>query len=157
VIVAPRSMLKPPAFGLESVMRRAVARAEAVTMNIIGTWRLIAEAATDADGRPQPTLFGPSPMGVATFDSSGRIVLIAVDGRSEEPEGKRTFLSYSGRFGFDGRQLTTLVDAANDPAMVGTSQVRDVRFDRSRLILSPPVGFKGEADVRREYTWEKID
>jgi hypothetical protein len=48
-------------------------------------------------------------------------------------------------------------DAAASPALLTTPQVRHVRFsDANRIVLSPPIGFMGQADVRREYTWERI-
>lgn len=100
--------------------------------NAYGTARL-------PDGQPRPTLFGPSLLGVWTFDASGRNVLVAVDGRSDPPDGKRMFLSYSGPFEFDGARPTTFVDAASDPNILNVPQVRDVRFDGDKMILSPPV------------------
>jgi hypothetical protein len=123
---------------------------------IYGTWSLVGETAADADGQPQTTVFGPSPLGVWTFDPSGRNVLVAVDGRCDVPAGKRMFLSYSGPFDFDGERLTTFVDASSDPTIVGVPQVREVRFAGDMMVLSPPIGYRGQSDVRRELTWKRI-
>ena len=124
--------------------------------DIIGTWRLVGETAVGSDGQPRPTLFGPSLLGVWTFDASGRNVLAAVDGRRDVAEGERMFLSYSGPFEFDGARLTTIVDATSDPKILNVPQVRDVRFEADKMILSPPVGYRGQADVHRELTWQRI-
>jgi hypothetical protein len=126
-------------------------------MDLVGTWRLLAEVATDAAGLTQPTLFGPTPLGTVTFDRSGRMILVVVDGRTDVPAGQRMFMAYTGRYEFDGHRLTTFTDAAASPALLATPQVRDVRFsDADTIVLSPPTGFMGQADVRREYTWERI-
>lgn len=124
--------------------------------DIIGTWRLIGETAVGMDGRPQPTLFGDLPLGVWTFDRSGRNALVAVEGQRIPAGPKRMFLSYSGPFEFDGIQLTTYVDVSSDTKIVGVPQVRDVRFVEDRMILAPPLGYRGQTDVRRELTWLKI-
>lgn len=124
--------------------------------DVIGTWRLIGETAVGSDGQPRPTLFGPFLLGVWTFDATGRNVLAAVDGRPEASNGKRMFLAYSGPFEFDGVRLTTYVDATSDPSILNVPQVRDVRFDGDKMILSPPVGYRGQADVHRELTWQRI-
>jgi hypothetical protein len=129
---------------------------EALVNGIIGTWRLVGETAVGSDGKPRPTLFGPSLLGVWTFDASGRNALVAVDGRLDLAEGKRMFLSYSGLFEFDGARLTTFVDATSDPSILHVPQVRDVRFEGDTMILSPPVGYRGQADVHRELKWQRI-
>jgi hypothetical protein len=129
---------------------------EAHVNEIIGTWRLVGETATGSDGRALPTLFGPRLLGVWTFDVSGRNVLAAVDGRDDLSGGHRMFLSYSGPFEFDGARLTTFVDVSNDPNILNGPQIRDVRFEGDKMILSPPVGYRGQTDVHRELTWQRI-
>jgi hypothetical protein len=66
------------------------------------------------------------------------------------------FLSYSGPFEFDGQQLTTFVDVSSDPSIVGIAQVREVRFAGEMMVLSPPIGYRGQSGVRRELTWKRI-
>ncbi len=54
-----------------------------------------------------------------------------------------------------GRQCR--VDAASDPARVGTDQVRDVRFDGKLMVLRPPLRPYGSKPAeQRELYWEKI-
>jgi hypothetical protein len=126
-------------------------------MNLVGTWRLLAEVATDSAGLTQPTLFGPTPLGTMTFDRSGCMIVVIADGRPDVPVGQRMFMAYTGRYEFDGHRLTTFIDAASSPSLLATPQVRHVRSsDADRIVLSPPTGFMGQADVRRELTWERI-
>lgn len=124
--------------------------------DILGTWRLVGETAIGMDGQPQPTLFGDLPVGVWTFDPSGRNALVAVEGQRITAGPARMFLSYSGPFEFDGARLTTYVDVSSDPKIVGIPQVREVRFVEDRMVLSPPPGYRGQSDVRRELTWLRI-
>jgi len=52
--------------------------------------------------------------------------------------------------------LVTRVDAASDPARLGTDQVRDVRFDAGLMVLCPPTRSYGAQPESRELFWEKI-
>ena len=67
----------------------------------------------------------------------------------------RDYSSYCGNYTFDGTRLVTRVDAASDPSRIGSDQVRGVRFEDGRMILSPPRG-TGETAEYREITWERI-
>ena len=55
--------------------------------------------------------------------------------------------------GVDGATLTTRVDAASDPARLGSDQVRQVSFDGDLMVLRPRPRSNGE---HRVLTWEKI-
>ena len=68
----------------------------------------------------------------------------------------RDYASYCGNYQFDGSRLVTRVDAASDPARLGTDQVRDVRFDGERMILRPPPRTRGTGTEQRELTWKRI-
>ncbi len=77
-------------------------------------------------------------MGIAEFGPD-RLIAVVGDGRLSLPPGakNRMLIAYSGAYSFDGDELVTRVDAASDPALVGTEQVRQVRFDGPRLVISP--------------------
>jgi hypothetical protein len=124
--------------------------------SLVGTWRLVSESARDANGQPQPTLFGPMPIGVATFTAAGRMMYVISDGRPDPIDGTRSYASSCGRFSFDGSRLVYHVDRSADPDLLGSAQVRDARFDGNRVFLRPPVGFGGASDVTRELVWERI-
>ena len=123
---------------------------------IIGTWRLIDEAAWDQDGKPLPTLFGSNPLGLVIFTSANRMMVAIADGTPDPIDGPRTDVFYYGSFTFDGHRLVTIVDGCSDAIWQETPQIREARFDAGRLILSPPVGLLGPLDVRRDLTWERI-
>ncbi len=125
--------------------------------SIVGTWRLVAAAAYDGNGRPLPPPYGGQGMGRVTFSAAARMMSVVCDGRPELPPGvQREYSSYCGNYTFDGTRLVTKVDAASDPARIGSEQARDVRFEGDRMILRPPPRRSGAGTEQRELTWELI-
>lgn len=125
---------------------------------IIGTWRLVRATAAGADGSPMPPPFGgEKAMGRVTFNGDGRMMAVLCDGRRTVPDSeKREYSSYCGTYAYDGKQLVTRVDAASDPARMGTDQVRDVSFEGDLMVLRPPLrAYLRQAEQRMLY-WEKI-
>ena len=107
--------------------------------NIVGVWRLASTRATDPQGKPAGQPFGPRGMGLVTFTSDGRMMSVLVDGRASLPDGTpRQYSSYCGNYTFDGSTLTTVVDANCDPVRFTAPQVRKVRFEGERMVLTPP-------------------
>lgn len=124
---------------------------------IVGTWRLVRATAQDAQGNPLPAPYGPRPMGRVTLDADGRMMAVLCDGRTELPAGSaREYTSYCGNYRFDGSTLVTRVDAASDPARVGSDQVRDARFEGDLLVLRPPLRAYAAGREQRELWWERI-
>ncbi len=125
--------------------------------DIVGTWALLAAVARDAAGNVLPAPYGPQAMGRVVFNAEGRMMAVLCDGRTSLPPGTtRDYSSYCGNYTFDGERLVTRVDAASDPARIGTDQVRDVRFDGERMILRPPPRQSSSGPEQREVTWERI-
>lgn len=125
--------------------------------NVTGTWRLVRAVARDANGNELPAPYGGHPMGRVVLGADGRMMAMTGDGRRELPAGAtREYSTYCGNYAFDGRQLVTRVDAASDPARVGTDQVRDVRFEGDLMVLRPPLRPYGGQPEQRELYWERI-
>ena len=125
--------------------------------NVIGTWRLVKAVARDAEGREMPLPYGGNAIGRVVLGADGRMVAVICDSRKEIPSGEqREYASYCGNYTFDGNRLVTRVDAAADPARLGTDQVRDVRFEGNLMVLRPPPRQYGGREQHREIYWEKI-
>jgi hypothetical protein len=125
--------------------------------SIVGTWRLVKAEAHDPSGRLLPAPYGGKGMGRVTFNAEGRMAAVVVDGRPELPPGiARDYSSYCGNYTFDGDRLVTRVDAASDPARIGSDQVRDVSFDGERMVLRPPPRQGVGGAEQRVLTWERI-
>ncbi len=123
---------------------------------ITGTWRLVAERAWDETGAPFPAAFGPMGIGIATFTPEGRMMAVLSDGRPETPDAVRAYVSYIGRYSFDGSRLVTVVDGASEPRLREADQIRDARFEGARLILRPPTRNIRGRQVTRELEWERV-
>jgi hypothetical protein len=125
--------------------------------SIVGTWKLVGAAARDRSGNPLPAPYGGKGMGRVMFNADGRMMAVTCDGRPELPAGtSRAYSSYCGNYRFDGTRLVTRVDAASDPARIGSDQVREVSFDGARMILKPPPRQTEAGEEYRELTWERI-
>jgi hypothetical protein len=125
--------------------------------DVVGIWRLVSAKATDESGQPAAVPYGPRGIGIVALSADGRMTNVLVDGRADLPAGaKREHGSYCGTYTFDGSTLVTVVDAAADPARMGTKQVRKVRFEGERMILQPPPAEVNGTKVTRELTWERI-
>lgn len=125
--------------------------------DIIGTWRLVAARSQDKEGKPLPLPYGPQAIGRLVFTADGRMMAALSDGRRELPVGaKREYGGYCGNYTFDGTTLTTMVDAAPNAALIGTAQVRGVRFEGERMVLQPPPREIDGVQHHRELTWERI-
>jgi hypothetical protein len=128
-----------------------------VERNIVGVWRLVSTRATDPDGKQVAVPFGPRGMGLLSLTGDGRQMSVLVDGRASLPEGTlRQYSSYCGNYTFDGSTLTTVVDANCDPVRFTAPQVRKVRFEGERMVLTPPASEIEGVKVTRELTWERI-
>jgi hypothetical protein len=124
---------------------------------VVGVWRLVGGIMTDPSGRKVGVPYGPRGMGLVSLTADGRMMAVLVDGRSKLPDGaRREYSSYCGNYTFDGSTLITTVDAALDPARMGSQQVRKVRFDGDRMILVPPDREEGGVTIHRELTWERV-
>ena len=126
--------------------------------DIVGTWRLVMTRAHDDAGEPMHPPYGPQPMGTVVFSAAQRMIAVLCDGRpvlpADEPE--REYTSYCGTYSFDGTTLVTRVDAASDPSRIGGDQVRKVRFEGDRMVLTPPPRPWRGVMQHRELFWEKI-
>ena len=125
---------------------------------ITGTWQLVRTSSVAEDGSPMPPPYGgEKAMGRVVLNADGRMMAVLIDGRPELPEGvAREYTSYCGSYTFDGKQLVTRVDAASDPARMGTDQVRDVHFDGELMVLRPPLKPYSAGAEQRELHWRKI-
>ena len=124
---------------------------------IVGHWRLVETRAWGDDGTPLPNPYGPIPLGIVTLTAEGRMLAVLSDGRPDLPPGaRRDYRSYMGAYSFDGATLHTVVDGADEPAWLGTDQIRAASFEAGRLILRPPPRMVEGRMVHRELAWERL-
>ncbi len=98
------------------------------------------------------------------------LVLVAGDKRPKPPDPAKatdkdridlfkSMLAYGGKYTFDGKTLKTRVDISWNESWTRTEQVRIVKFEGNRLILSTIPSIVGSLDGKLEsfaLTWERI-
>ena len=130
----------------------------ATPRSIVGTWRLVDASARDQHGNPRPKPYGPAGMGMITLSANGRMMAVLCDGHPDLESGAiREYASYCGNYTFDGETLVTRVDASGLVRIaIGRDQVRGVRFEGERMILTPPPLATKDKEIHRELHWERI-
>jgi hypothetical protein len=139
---------------------------------LVGAWRLVRWESVRDDGSITFP-FGEAPEGILVYDpvgtmittiaSAGRGRLTSADPLVGGPDAERrraaeTFVAYSGRYTFDGVDVTHTVEVSLYPNWVGTRQVRHVRLsdDGATLELSTdPFELAGRRSVQR-LTWARV-
>ncbi|MGH9409619.1 MAG: lipocalin-like domain-containing protein [Vicinamibacterales bacterium] len=132
---------------------------------LVGTWRLISYETDEGDGRRGRPY--ADAIGRLQYDDRGNMagqVMRPDRPRVELGDGaaqqvRAAYLGYIAYFGTyelssDGQRVTHHVDGALNPGWVGGDQVRTVRFEGERLVLSADVA-KGGRAVTHTLTWER--
>jgi hypothetical protein len=132
---------------------------------MIGNWRLLSYETTETGGR-RGKPYGDA-VGRLSYDERGnmsgqvmRPARAAVElGEGNAQQVRAAYLGYIAYFGTyevapDGESVVHHVHGALNPAWVGGDQVRRMRFEGERLILSADVKKAGET-VTHVLTWER--
>ena len=89
-----------------------------------------------------------------------RMIAVTGDARSSLPPevNSRVLVAYSGPYSFNGSELVTKVDAASDPALIGTEQRRRIKvIDNVRLLISPTNKVLASKPGSLEFVWERVE
>jgi hypothetical protein len=132
---------------------------------LVGNWRLIAYETVDASGR-RTNPYGDA-VGRLTYDDRGNMsgqVMRPDRARVERGEGNAQqvraaytgYIAYFGTYEVDpaGAQVVHHVEGSLNPAWVGGDQIRGMRFDGERLVLTAQVE-KGRQTVTHTLIWER--
>jgi hypothetical protein len=131
----------------------------------VGNWRLVAYETVDGSGR-RSNPYGKA-VGRLTYDDHGNMsgqVMRPDRARVELGEGNAQqvraaytgYIAYFGTYEVDpgGAQVVHHVEGSLNPAWVGGDQVRGMRFEGDRLVLTAQVT-KGGQIVTHTLTWER--
>ncbi len=136
---------------------------------LYGTWRLVSYTRTVLATDETTNFFGKSPYGFINYGQDGRmLVLIVSDTRPKvfdltkmtdqvRLELFKTMFAYGGTYTYNGKTVTHHVDISWNEERTGTDQVRDVKFDGNRLILSTQPYQWGGGQAFNRLTWERIE
>jgi hypothetical protein len=132
---------------------------------LIGSWRLLSYETTDAAGRRGRPY--RDAVGRISYDENGNMAGQVMrpgrphveNGEGQAQQARSAYLGYIAYFGTyevaaDGRSVVHHVQGALNPAWVGGDQVRNLRFDGERLVLSAAM-WKDDGVVTHVLTWER--
>ena len=137
---------------------------------LYGTWRLVSFKRTMVNTGETTDMFGKSPKGYISFGRDGRVfALLTSDYRPNVPdvtkmtdqdrvELYKTLIAYAGTYTFDGKAIKVRVDVSWNESWNGTEQIRHVKVEGKRLIIStePAIGALDGKLRTSVYTWEKV-
>ncbi len=136
---------------------------------LVGTWRLVSFHLRSPDGHPTYP-YGPDAVGFYIFSESGymSVALMPSNRRKfavgdimggsaeEKMAAAETYISYSGKYEFQGEKLVVHPEVSFFPNWVGVDQVRIWELEGNRLILStPPLLIRG-AQQTAHLVWERV-
>ncbi len=138
------------------------------TNPLIGTWRLISYEARTGDGAVSYPL-GKNPSGFILYSEDGymsvtmmsanRTNYASSDLRAGTPEEKlaaaETYLSYSGRYTFEGDRVLHHVEVSFFPNRVGTTQVRHLTLSGNTVTLRTPAMLISGEQQTAELVWQR--
>ena len=138
---------------------------KAVSERLVGSWRLLSYETLDPTGRRgQPYA---AAVGRLTYDDRGNMtgqvmrpdrarVAIGIGNAQTVRAAYIGYIAYFGSYEVapDGASVVHRVEGALNPDWVGGEQVRKLRFDGERLVLSADVSKAGEI-VTHTLTWER--
>jgi hypothetical protein len=124
--------------------------------DIVGTWRLVKTLARNDAGEPMHPPYGEKPRGLLVFYPDQRMMSVLCDSRRDVPAGTREYNSYCGNYEYDGKTLTTHVDASASADRVGGDQVRFTHFAGQHLVLTQKPRLWQGVMQHRELYWERI-
>ena len=108
--------------------------------SLAGTWKVVSYEMVSRATGVREAVRGEKPPGYAIFTPEGRMmVLITNEGRKPPASDQdradlfQSMLAYTGTYRVEGDKWTTRVDAAANPAMVGTDQERSFELKNDRL------------------------
>lgn len=138
-------------------------------VQLVGTWRLVAASASAADATNYAP-FGPTPSGLITYTSDGRVMaIISHSGRKPLASGDRisapaweraeafaTSFSYAGRYSVSGDRIVHHVEVASVQNWVDTDLIRVIALENDKLALTtPPLSVGGEIRTST-LLWERV-
>jgi hypothetical protein len=138
---------------------------KSVSERLVGAWRLVSYETRDPSGRRGAPY--AAAVGRLTYDAHGNMsgqVMRPDRARVEVGKGnaqsvRAAYIGYIAYFGSyevaaDGHTVVHRVEGALNPEWVGGRQVRKLRFDGDRLVLSADVRKNGDI-VTHTLTWER--
>jgi hypothetical protein len=135
---------------------------------LYGTWKLVSWTRRLLDTAETVEAFGRQPRGLLHYGRDGHVFWVMTKENRARPrdltalsEADRaglydSMVAYAGTFTFDGSAATHRVEASWNEVWTGTAQVRNLRFEGQRLIMTtnPQPGVDGRPSSS-VFVWER--
>ncbi len=137
---------------------------------ILGTWKLVSASSSTSDGERSDAPFGVGPTGFITYTPDGRMsAIISHGGRKplfaagptpptteQRADAFSTFVAYAGRFTLKTDEVIHHVDISFIQDWVGTDQIRKIKLEGERLVLSTPPMSTGGKIITIEFIFQRL-
>lgn len=137
--------------------------------DLIGSWLLVEWQIAYPDGRAPSWPFGQDAVGLIVYGADGwmsatmsrrrRTPLSAVSALQADDASKASafqeYLTYSGRWHLDGQRIAHDVEMSLNPALLGTRQWREARFDGAQLVLVADEAIGAGRQRHHEIRWRR--
>ena len=138
---------------------------------LVGTWMLLSMTYRDEGSGEETDLWGKEPIGFLTYTLGGRMsAVISAASRKVSASGAghasleeqaalfRSFFAYAGRYSLTPSGVVHHVEVATDPAWVGQDQMRNVRIEGKRLVVTGlPIQTVSDPSPRvLQLVWERV-
>lgn len=137
-------------------------------MDLYGTWSLISWKRRLLDSGKTVEPFGKAPRGLLHYGREGHVFWVMTKEKRATPrdltklsdagraELYNTMVAYAGTFTFDGTAATHRVEISWNEGWTGTAQVRCLRFEGKRLVMTtnPQPGVDGRRSSS-VFVWER--
>ena len=136
------------------------------TKDLVGTWNLVSDVNTSADGRKGEP-FGPTPRGMAIFDSDGRFAIVVsrpdlpkfasnnrMQGTAEENKAiVQGSIGFFGTYSVAAGVVVQHVEGGTWPSWIGTDQKRTITsFASDEQTWTTIPSFGGTSELR----WRRV-
>lgn len=135
---------------------------------LYGTWKLISWTRRLLDTGETVEAFGKVPRGLLHYGRDGHVFWVMTKENRTKPhdltklsdaeraELYNTMVAYAGTFTFDGNAATHHVEVSWNEVWTGTAQLRNLRFEGKRLIMTtnPQPGVDGRRSSS-VFVWER--
>jgi hypothetical protein len=144
------------------------ARSVGSVEELYGTWKLISWTRRLLDTGETVAAFGKAPRGLLHYGRDGHVFWVMTKENRAKPrdltalsdaergELYNTLVAYAGTFTFDGDAATHHVEVSWNEVWSGTAQVRHLRFEGQRLVMTtnPQSGVDGRPSSST-FVWER--
>jgi hypothetical protein len=141
-------MTRSLAMPVDTRVPPASVHADVANEALYGTWRLESFTQTLLTTGETIDVFGKAPTGFINYGRDGRMMVLMVKDERPKPsdlakitdqeraELFKTMVAYAGTYAVDGETVTHHLDISWNQIFTGTDQVRNIKFDGRKLIMS---------------------